>query len=125
MRISLDDIAGERAALALDVLASGKEVVKYEQISLTNFGKSGFEVWVWSQWQLENISRSVAQAEVVAGAAAFETLLASWPKLAATLGSQWPPCYLHSDYGMGSTRICELLPDGQVHWEVESLAHAT
>jgi hypothetical protein len=125
MRVSSDDIAGERGALALQVLAAGKEVLQYEQISLTNFGRSGVELCVWSQWQLENITHTAAVEEILAGSATFEALRSRWPQLSATLGPRRPPCFLHTDYGTGSIRVCEPLPDRSIRWEVESLAHAT
>lgn len=116
MEIFARDIEAERGQLALAMLKKGEGVLLIRPISLTNFSGEGVKLLVWSTNNTERWSRDEAARELEEGKRFFENLLAQWEDLRLAIKGLTIPCYLHHNYGMGSTRMAQLKEDGEIEW---------
>ena len=111
MNLSVKVIGIERAALALELLAEGQDVVLFRElsISITNYSVEGLSLVVWSSWDYPaRDSKDDITSEINKGKRSFEEIFHQWPELRNLINGCELPCFINYDYGTGSYRICEL-----------------
>ncbi len=116
MQIQASDLDNERGTLALERLSQGLDVLLIPPISIVNAKCQGLQLLVWSKNGAESTSMESAKLELLHGKGVFEELLSNWPELEKLISGAELPCYLHHDYGMGSIRLAQLKPNGEVAW---------
>jgi hypothetical protein len=109
--MKVNDIDGDRWKIALEMFADGHQM-QFADVAFYLDRKNG-EICVGSisAWEVGNLDRQLALAELARGKNVFEYLLAHSQEFREITKGFKPKFSLLSDYGTGSVEVCRLNGD--------------